>query len=227
MITLNRFAKNPFKDLAMSMNELYAGATDHLQRMVAQNPGNFLAGRIAETTVALAATRGCVSSDLVKLGLRKGRKLAKDQFREALPAAITKIHAGVVAEFGPKAPEVLECFSQGRSIFQQVTDDVLGAKLAATSTAITARVAQLGATLVADMNALHATWSALYAASESSSGAKTMTEADKKAAKAGLQAELFKNLLTIALAYPEDQAKVDLYFQQYLFQDRKRTEVSV
>ncbi len=59
----------------------------------------------------------------------------------------------------------------------------------------------------------------MYAASETSSGAKTTTEEGKRNARLGLQLELFKNLLTLALNFPRQPEKLDLYMQQSLLED--------
>jgi hypothetical protein len=84
---------------------------------------------------------------------------------------------------------------------------------------LAAHVADLGAPLVATGAALETSWVAIWDASESSSGVKRLSEAEKKAAHQALQLELFKTLLTLALNYPDDEAKLDLYMQQSLLED--------
>lgn len=55
-------------------------------------------------------------------------------------------------------------------------------------------------------------WNAVYAPSETSSGAKTTTQAAKNAARSALQLELFKNLLTIALNFPRQPDQLDILY---------------
>ena len=50
MIYLNRFLEVPFDHRQISMDELIAFTTDHLQRMVANNPGALFNARITATT---------------------------------------------------------------------------------------------------------------------------------------------------------------------------------
>jgi hypothetical protein len=47
--------------------------------------------------------------------------------------------------------------------------------------------------------------------------------ADKRAARAALQLELFKNLLTIVLNYPDQPALVKSYMQQSLLEKHAHT----
>jgi hypothetical protein len=59
-------------------------------------------------------------------------------------------------------------------------------------------------------------WRAVYAPSESASGAKTSTQSAKKATRTALQLELYKNLLVFAELFPGQPAQLDLYMQQSL-----------
>ena len=52
MIRLNRFLSNPFDDPEISLDELLAFSTDHLQRLIANNPGGIYTARITATTNA-------------------------------------------------------------------------------------------------------------------------------------------------------------------------------
>lgn len=219
MITLSRFLDCPFDDPGISLDELAAFSTDHLQRLIANNPGAVFNARITATTTALATVESCTTDDQTKLGLRKARKMAKDTFREALPGNIAKLHAAVVAKFGPDAPELAECFPQGRTVFIKCTDDRVENHLQTLINGLNAHVAQLGAQPAADATGLLSTWLAVYGASESSTAAKTTTQEGKKNARLGLQLELFKNLLTIALNFPRQPAQLALFMQQSLLED--------
>ena len=77
MRNLSRFLDNPFDDKDISVAELLAFTTDHLQRMIANNSGGELSARITATTSSLELVADCVTDDQTKLGLRKARKLAK------------------------------------------------------------------------------------------------------------------------------------------------------
>ena len=88
--------------------------------------------------------------------------------------------------------------------------------------ALTAHSTALGPNPLGDANGLLSTWTAVYAASESSTGAKTTSEDAKRTARLALQLELFKNLLTIAMNFAREPEKVSLYMRQSLLEDRTR-----
>ncbi len=220
MITLNRFLSNPFDDAKISLSELLSFSTDHLQRLIANNPGALYNARITATTTALAVVQNCTTDDQVKLGVRKARKLVKDSFRDSLPGKLEKIAAVVVAKFGGGSGEFNECFPQGRTVFGKCPDDQVSNHLTALHTALLVHQPNLGAQVVADAAGLLSVWTAVYAASESSSGAKTTTEAGKRTAREGLQLQLFLNLLELAKNNARQPEKLDLYMRQALLEDR-------
>jgi hypothetical protein len=223
MITLSRFLDNPFDDRAIALDPLIAFSTDSLQRMISNNPSGELDARITATTSALDLVMDCATDDTTKLGIRKARKLAKDNFRAALPKSVSKIFFAVAAKYGPDAPELQECCPSGRSVFSSSTDDHLINHLQTLVNAITAHVADLGAPLVAEATALKNGWASLYAASESATGAKTTTQEGKQMARENLQLMLFLNLLKFAEMFPRQPEKLSLYMQQSLLEPTPST----
>ena len=190
--------------------------------MIANNPGALFNGRINATSVALTAVENCTTDDLTKLGLRKARVQAKDTFRTALPEQIAKIHAAVVAKYGVNAPQVTECFPQGRVVFGDCRDDKVENHLRALVNGLTPHTADLGPQPLADAGGLLSTWLAVYAASESSTGAKTSTQEGKRNARLNLQLELFKNVLTLGLNFARQPEKLSLYMRQDLLETHPR-----
>jgi hypothetical protein len=219
MYDLHKLFNVPFDDKEISLDELLSGSTDSLQRMIANNPGGFLTARITATTTALTNLTTLVSSDDSKLGLRKARKAVKDAFRAALPGKVANIGAAVAAKYGASAPELSECFPLGRKVFGSCTDDKVAGHLTTLNTAVTAHAADLPAQVVTDTGALLTDWTAIYNASETSTGNKTSTQEEKNAARMALQLELYLNVLAIVVQYPRQPEKLDLYLQQSLFED--------
>jgi hypothetical protein len=216
MIRLSRFFEVPFDDPAISVAELLAFATDHLQRMIANNPGNALAVRINATQIALALVLSMVTDDDTKVAIRKSRKKAKDAFRKGLAARIARIAGAVTAKYGADSTEMTECFPQGRNIFNTARDDGLGNSLQTLINGVTAYQSGLGAQVVADATALLTEWNVVYSASETAGGATTATQGEKNAARLSLQGELFQNLVTLAGMFPRQPEKAGLYMQQSL-----------
>jgi hypothetical protein len=216
MRDLHTYLTNPFDDPHISTDELVAFATDHLARLIANNPAAVFADRIASTTTALNNVGGSATDDQTKLALRKSKKQTKTAFRKALPAAIGKIHGAVESKFGADGAEMTECFPSGRTVFTNATDGDLGQELQTLVNGVTDYQAQLGAQVVTDATALLTGWTAVYQMSATSTGNKSTTQKAKNDARWALQLELFKNLLTLALNFPRQPETLETYMQQNL-----------
>jgi hypothetical protein len=225
MIDLHRFLTNPFDDPGISLAELLAFSTDHLQRLTATDPALF-AARIPGTSAALEVVGSAFTDDETKLALRKARKLAKNNFRAALPRNVGKLAVAVENKYGEGAAEFVECFPHGRKVFSDISDDKLVFELQTLINGVTAHAADLGAPVVAGAEGLLTGWVAVYAPSETATGAKATTQTAKNAARAALQLELFKNLLTIALKFPRQPAQLDVFMQSDLLADHPSAPVS-
>lgn len=219
MRILSRFLDNPFDDVNISLDELLGFTTDHLARMIANNFSGELTPRITATSSALGLVEDSTSGDQTKLGIRKSRKKAKNDFRDALLAKVAKVIAGVSAFYGAASGVEIECCPQGRSVFSECTDDRVAGHLQTLIDGVTAHVADLGAPLVAQAQAIADSWDVVYAASESAGGAKTSTQEAKKAARENLQLMLFLTLHKLAEMFPRQPEKLALYMQQSLLED--------
>lgn len=208
----------PFDDPSIGSARLIAFATDNLQRMIANNPGNELDPRITATTSSLELYTDCLTDDQTKLGVRKSRKMAKDAFRESIPGSVAKFAGSIVAQYGSNAPELAECFPEGRTIFSTCRDDEVLQHLETLSNGVNAHVADLGAPLGTKVTQLIAAWVAIYNASETSAGQKTTTEAEKKMARNNLALMLFLNLVKLMEMFPRQPEKLALYMTQSLLE---------
>ncbi|MES2705837.1 MAG: hypothetical protein V4726_04465 [Verrucomicrobiota bacterium] len=215
MIRLSRYFIIPFEDPAISLDSLIAFATDHLQRMIANNPEAVLEGVITPTAVALAVLGECSSSDSVRLGTRKAAKGAKNAFREDLPGQVRRIAQRVAGEYGDPSAQMTACFPHGREEFKACRDDRLEDHLQGLVAALTP-LGGLMAVALGEAERLLSTWTSLHAASGTSSGAKTTTESGKREARVRLERQLTLNVLGLAAQFLDQEDKADLYFQQYL-----------
>lgn len=218
MRDLTKYLENPFDDPDISVANLLNFTSDHLQRMIANNGNSELSARITATTSSLALVEDCVTEDQTKLAIRKSRKMVKDAFRKNLLKEIAKVHGLVVGRYGPDAPEVAECFPQGRSVFSDSPDDRVRQHIETVLNGVTAHQADLGAPLVATVQGLLDEWTAIYAASESSSGAVTTTQEGKRLARENLQLMLFITLLKLGEMFPRQPEKLELYMRQSLLE---------
>ncbi len=219
MIQLSRLFEIHFHDPAISLDELVAFATDSHERVIANNPGAAFNGLITATAVALTNLGNCSSSDITKLGLRKAAKQAKAAYRKALPGHLRKIFGKITGQYGDPSNEVTQCFAQGREIFDSCVDDKVDDHLIALINGLTPLAAVMGGTALGDAGGLLSTWLVIYGASESTTGAKTATEAEKEIARAALERQLSVNALTIALHFLGQKEKAADFFQQHLLED--------
>jgi hypothetical protein len=219
MLDLKKYFINPFDDKEISYNELISYSSRHLSRLVAGNAGAQFNQRITATTTALAGLDVKMQDNDVKLALRMARVQAKDTFRAVLPGNIAKVHAGVVAAFGEDSPVLTECFPQGRSVFGDCPDGQLDDKLGQLLACLTPLAAQVGQIHVDNVGGLLSTWIALAASVDTAEANKNFVENARRSAREVLQLELFKNLLTLALAFPNDMDKANMYCPQYLLEE--------
>ena len=223
MYDLHRPFYNPFDDVHIGINGLAAFTTDHLGKMTNNNTGGFLTTRIAATQSVFGTFNTAFQADLGKLGERKTSKQAKTDYRKTLNEGASKIQLALQNKYTKKSPLLATFFPTGLSKFNAVTDDQVTNAWTTLITALTAHQAELGAQIVTDATTLKNGWVAVYAPSESASGAKDSTMAAKNAARQALQLELCKNWLTIALQFPRQPEKLDVYMQQSLLEPHNPT----
>ena len=225
MKDLASFLENPFDDRNISMAELVAFTTDHLQRLIANNPSGDFTTRIAATTSSLTLVEDCVTDDQGRLGIRKARKQVKDDYRaNVIPADVKRVEAGFIAAFGADSPVLLEALPNGRTIFQTCRDDQVETHLQTLLNAATTHTASLAPATVTLATDLRANWVTIYQASEASTGSKTVTQEGKKMARENLQLMLFLNLVKLMEVFPRQPKKLPLHMQQHLLENPNAPE---
>lgn len=126
MRTLATYARTPFDDPQISLNELTAFTIDHLDRMSANNPsGTDLTARIAATTAALGDLDAAFSADLTAMGVRKSQVQAKENYRADAIREAEGIVALVIGEVGSDSPIVTQFVPEGRTVFGKARDGEL------------------------------------------------------------------------------------------------------
>jgi len=216
MFDLTRFFQSPFDDRNISFSHLLRYTKNHLERLAANDPAGTFAARRAATTTALAAFEATFTVNDGKLGERKAQKRTKQKVRKSLPAAVGKICLAVQVQFGETAPEVRECFPEGRRIFSRCRDAVLENHLETLVAGLTVHAASLPPAVLTQAQSLLAGWRAVNAASGTAGGQKAAAESARRDARRGLERELYLNLLALAQAYPLQPEKLALFAQPSL-----------
>jgi hypothetical protein len=216
MRDLHTWPTNPFDDPSISLPNLLAYTSDHLTKMTDKNTGGFLTARITATTTAFAGVNTAAQTDANKGGERKTATGAKTAYRDTITAGADQIYQALIVKYGKKSITLKTFFPEGLTGFNRKRDDEMGNALSSLVTELTNHQADVGAPLVAQATALRDGWNAVYTPSEASSGAKDTSIDTKNTARAALQLELFKNLLTISLQFPRQPEIVDVYMQPSL-----------
>jgi len=216
MYDLHKPFINPFDDTAIAILHLTNFTADHLIRMNNNNTGGFLTARIAVTRTALDTVNTAFESDLTSLGVRKTSKSAKTDYRQTLRDGAADIMLTLQKQYGKKSNMLATFFPLGLTKFNAAQDDAVEKEWTSLITALTAHTAEVGAATVTQATNLKAGWLAVYAPSETTTAAKNAAMEVKNAARQALQLELCKNWLTIALQFPRQPEKLDVYMQPSL-----------
>ncbi|MEK0451332.1 MAG: hypothetical protein RL088_3600 [Verrucomicrobiota bacterium] len=219
MIDLERFFINPFDDRQISKAELQAFGVAHLAEMVANNEGGFLSAQIATTTTLLTTLDTKLGTETVKLGIQKARTRAKDDYRDTIVETIGRVQGAVHSAYGKKHPKTEEIFPEGAVIFSDCEDAQMNDKLDALFTALDANQTELGSTPRNLVDNLRTQWALIIGASTTGKAARSTALNDTKLAVAALRAQLFKNLLTCALHWPNQTDRARLIFPQHLLEN--------
>ena len=173
MRTLASFFGCPFDDDEFSISEINAFTSDHLERMIANNPGGILTARIGITTTLYGNLEDTYADDVSQLGERKGTKAAKRLFRkEELIRSVNRIVGVILANYDKGSPEMITCLPHGQSVFSSAPDDDLIAHLTSLKNGVVKYQATLGAATVTQATDLLAAWEAIHTASEGARKAK-------------------------------------------------------
>lgn len=216
MKDLHSYFRSPFGTQFYGIGKLHAFSVHHLDRLRDNNPGGIYDGRIAATQSALDALNVALSGDDQKYGERLTSKGRKRDFRKSLTPALSKIYIALQVKYGVKSPKLYEFFPGGRTRFIKCRDATLGDELNVLVDALTAHEAELGPELPAAAQDLQTRWEAVHADSTSTAGAKNTTMLDKKAARAALEMELFRNVLALAQKFAGQPDKLNTFMQQSL-----------
>jgi hypothetical protein len=224
MTNLQTFFINPFLATEVTFSRLLKYSARHLARMIANNPGSLLDARITDTTTALNAAENTVTDVATKQAIQEARTQIKNDFREALPAHIRRVHGAVAGAFGDPSPEMTECFPQGRRVYSECKDEELNNKLGQLVACLTPKSAQVGATIVTLATNLKTQWQSIFSQQDQAMSDREVTAEGRDTARTELAEELFLNLLLLVETYPNDLAKCDYYCpQQYLRRPAPRT----
>ncbi len=219
MMSLQRFAINPFADRQISIDELRAFAVDHRGKLLhLATEGGDYDEMITLINAALEGFGDSVTDELTAKAIQKARTSALRTKREAILAELPLVQATVVVSGFPKGSEAhTEIFPSGLTPFRDATTDGLGDMLDSLLERLGTHSPVLGD--YTNLVTLATQWKAMRGSHLQAKGDSTDSAGDRRAAADTLRDQLFDNLLAIARmnrGKPEEMTK---YFSQHLLED--------
>lgn len=199
MIDLYKVGENPYDDKNISLAALTAFTEEHVGLVLADPVSADVALELTAVSNGFNALDTVIGNETVKLGLRKARVAAKNQFRAELSNEISKVYGAPLIAFGQDGVELLEIFPNGREIFSVSDDSQLEVHLAALNTAMQARAAELDATAVALATTLLTNWQTIYGNTITAKGQKTSVAQTRRQGTSVLKVALGKLRLKLGL----------------------------
>ena len=198
--------------------------TAHLVALVTSPPSAEFAERVALTTTAANALNAGMADTGSKLATQKMQTEIKKAFRGSLPGETLVVFGGLVAAVGPDSPIIIECFPMGRSIFTKCKEGEVDDYLQILVTGLGKHTTEVPASVRTKASSLLTTWNGIYEAASTAKGTKKTTSLSRQELRAALEAELFTNLLMLAILFPNDEVKAAQYCPKYLLETRAAPE---
>jgi hypothetical protein len=225
MIAFKRIFENQFRGERLSINTLKKFSEDHLARITA-NPGpagGAVEGLIAPTGAAHLNFFGNLTDVDTVYAVQQGITISvKAKMREFIALA-RKMEPNIEYHFG-KGSKVYEEFyphglnEYGGAIMANIETLMMRFKNAADNNAHPS----LPATLGADVQTMHDEFQALRSAQLGKKGDTDIQRAERNAARATLELQLWKNVLTIAAAHIDDLSACAAYFDEGILNTKDR-----
>lgn len=200
-------------------------AKDHLARIVANNPGSVFDSIITNTQDAISKFGQALNAIGGDIGDRKASTFTKNQAREAFNAFIRQKEGIIKGTFGKPSAAYTQFFPDGLSPFSTASDQ--GYELLLNN--IKDRAAQyeteLGIPFGTQVNQLADAYLNAEADQTDEKGDVSASRDQLADVTRKLQAQLTINALTIALQFPLDTTKYNVYFDTSLLFPQKRKHI--
>ena len=211
---------SPFPSPIITPQMLMDYTRAHLVALVTAIPSPDFAARVATTTAAANAFNAGLAEIGSKLATQKMQTEIKKAFRASLPDEILVVYSGLVAAVGPTSPILTECFPKGRTVFMRCQEGAVDDELQVLLTGLGKHTAVVPPAVVTKATSLLTTWNGIYEAAGTAKGTKKTTALSLQELRAALEAELFTNLLMLAILFPDDEVKAAQYCPKHLLEPR-------
>ena len=228
MINIERFFENHLENRSISAEELRQFAEDHIGKLKAlpAAPANITA-LTAPTEAAFDAFDAKLSARTTLQATQSGGTITKDEALQLIRTTIRQREGRIRDKFAKGSGPYAEFFPQGLMEYSRARIGQVTGLLDRLIAAATKHQAVLGPELLAEFQALKATFSTARDGQVDTKGELAQARAEVASTRIVLELQLGTNILAIAshhLGHPERAAD---YFNQSLLEDDTRSEEGV
>lgn len=225
MINLETLFSDLFKETRITNPRLATFTGDHLSRLVANNPANVFATLITNTTAALQDFGNAYETKGSTIGDRKGSTVTKKQARKNFTDYIRQQEGAVKAKFGEQSSAYVQFFPDGLSAFSNATDTGYIGLVDNIIARATQYEADLGTLFKDTVITLGTAYKNAEIDQATEKGDVSGSSDALDSARTTLTKQLTVNALTIALQFPLQTEKAEVYFDASLLFAQKRTRI--
>jgi hypothetical protein len=214
MIELVKYFRILFLSAKISRDRLKDFTEDHIQRLIANNPGGIFTASLTAITTAYNSYFGDLASEELNLAVQKGKTTAMKESRAALLKMLSDNEGLIAYKYKDNKAKYELFYPQGMDEYNHASISHLGTISGRYKSALSNNSGDFDPQFITDYNTVQQTFIDNRAAQEGAKGNVSAERSDLQVSRPELCTQLTKNLLTIALQYVGDESKSDVYFNQ-------------
>lgn len=212
----------------LSYSALQDFTEDHIQRLIANNPGGIFTTILTAVTAAYNAYFGDLASKQLNEAVQENKTAALNESRVNLLKLLSDNEKLVKYTYRNDLPVYQDFYPQGMTAYNRATIAELEILGTSYKDALTNHAADFTPAFITEYNTTFQIFKDNRAAQQLAKGAVSGERSDLGNTKAALAEQLTRNLLTIAAQYVGDATKADMYFNQQIIDEAfKKSERKV
>ena len=225
MINLEMLFNDLFNEGKITNERLGTFTLDHIGRVTANNPGSVFNTIITNTHNAFDAFGDAYQLKGANIGDQKGKTITKNQAREAFTNYIRQQEGTIRGKFGVESEPYQQFFPQGLNAFNKATDTGYMGLVNNIIARANQYIADLGTPFRDEVVALGQAYKDAESAQTNEKGDVSNARGGLRTERTDLTKQLTINVLTIALQFPLETEKANIYFNTSLLFAQKRKRI--
>ena len=211
---ITRYFEVQFDDPNINRQQLRKFTEDHLKRMAQNNDKNLYDMLLTDTKAAYEKYFGFLNDTDTNNALQQSRTKSMENIRAQFSALLGRREGLITNSFLEDSPEYQEFFPHGLTEYSNASLENIETLMNRIITAAAAHADELGANLSLEFSKIKDSFMAARGQQLAQKGAASKASEDTDEAKAELQVQLTRNLLTIALNNIGNPGAAAMYFDQ-------------